>query len=143
MTLPVIEPVNMKDSADCGVACLAMLLGKSYGAVCEALPKRRRNAIVGEEGLNLRQMKLLATKLGSRLRYIHTQTEFHADSVGILCLCRPADPSKPTGKTEGHYVVYAKETLYNPAEGLWWLDPETFLKTRRWEVEGILVREDE
>lgn len=139
----VIEPTMMKNSADCGIACLSMLLGKSYGEVTAVLPKRRRAVITANEGLDLRQMKMLATRLGWRLRYIHTQTEFHADSVGILSLWRPIAADKPTGNREGHYVIYAKETIYNPAEGLWWMDPESFFKTRRWVVEGILVREDQ
>jgi len=145
MILTVVEPIMMKNAADCGIACMAMLVGKSYGEVMAALPARRRTAVVDHEGLSVRQMKLLATRLGVRLCYspIREQTEFYTDKAGILDLDRPCDPTKPNGEHEGHFVFYAKDTIYNPAEGLWWLDTEAFFKTRRWEAVGVLVLEDE
>lgn len=135
----IIEPQTQKDAADCGVACLSMLCGVSFAAVMEALPARRRKLIANVEGMSIRQMRQVARKLGRPLRWIDEGT-MPADSIGILGLSRPISKDVPGGKREGHYVIYVRGTIYNPAENMWWMEADAFCKTRRWEPEGILVR---
>lgn len=127
----VIEPCVQKDISDCGVACLAMYLGLPYQQVRAHCPRR-----VGDDGLSNRQMQRVATKLGARL----TSVPLGDEAVGILDLQRPADPAKPRGKREGHYAVYIRGVVVNPADGSIWTDLDVFCATRRWTVYGLLVR---
>ena len=128
------DPFMQKDASDCGVACLQMMTGLSYEQVLKACPRKAK-----QEGLSNRQLLNVAKKLGFPLRYIKTTEPGH--HVGILDLHRPADPANRKGEWEGHFVMFMRNSLYNPAEGTVWTDVDTFLKTRRWEPLGIFVRE--
>lgn len=133
----VIEPVTQKDVADCGIACLAMVLSLPYQTVSAAFPKRRK---VGHNGMSNRQLQNAARKLGHPLKYINEGQMF--ETVGILDLQRRADPANPKSTWEGHYAVQLKNVLFNPADGAIWTDIDAFLKTRRWELLGVFVRQD-
>jgi hypothetical protein len=141
MIARTIELVMQRNGADCGPACLAMLLNVPYATVVEALPKRGRARALRDEGYSTMQLARAATRLGRKTRYINQGEVF--ETVGILSLQRPVDPTKPTGTHEGHFVLQLKDTLYNPADGLIWTDIESFLKTRRWEVLGVIINEED
>ncbi len=132
----IIEPIMMKDSWDCGVACLCMLLSKPYGEVRAAIPRRTKVS----EGLGPQQMRNIAKTLGCTTWLMKDGDA--SEIIGIMGLSRPVDPLKPTRKHEGHYVLLIKGVLYNPADGHIWTDIDSFFKTRRWAQTGILVRED-
>ena len=132
----VIDPVMQKDSWDCGVACLVMLTGKSYGVVSVVVPKRARR----DGGLGQTQMRNIATRVGVSTRWIKDGDL--QEVVGILGLTRPIEPANPKSDREGHYVMILKGVLYNPAEGVIWTDVESFFQTRGWRPMGVLVRED-
>ena len=126
----IVIPTMMKNSGDCGIVCLKMLLGVHYDAVMAACPKRGKPQ---HNGLTARQMINVARRLGFALEY-HTEPE--DDAVGIL------DLDHELGV--GHYVVYGKGTVYNPAQHEWWMDVEAFLRRgsegKPWIVAGILQR---
>lgn len=124
----VIEPIMQKDAADCGVACLAMLLSIPYREARSVCPKK-----VGSDGLSVRQMQNIAKRLGCALSYSKLYDE---EDIGIFDLQRAGDDND----TEGHYVVFVKDTVYNPAQGEWWTDADTYLKESRYTVDGILRR---
>ena len=130
MTEPiVIEPIMQKDAADCGVACLAMFLSIPYREARIACPKR-----VGADGLSVRQLQNIAKRLGYSLSYSKLYDE---EDIGILDLQRLSSDGKDT---EGHFALYVKDTVYNPAQGEWWTDADTYLKESRYTVDGILRR---
>lgn len=133
----VIEPVVQKDQADCGIACLAMVLGLPYQTVSAAIPKRSH---VGHNGMSNRQLRNIAKRLGYPLTYIGRGRMF--ETVGILDLQRLSDPTNSRSAWEGHYAVQLKTVLFNPADGAIWTDIDAFLKTRRWELLGVFVRQD-
>lgn len=126
-----------KDAGDCAVACLQMLLGKPRTDVLAAFPKRiHKRAFNSAEGVSNRQVINAARKLGVTLAY----RKGHPDgAVGILDLQRLVDPNDPHGPWEGHYVITANNTCYNPADGMWWVDVDCFFAARRWEPVGVFV----
>lgn len=132
----VITPVMQIDSWDCGVACLAMLLGRSMIEVRGKIPK----SVKVQEGLGAQQMRNIATRLGAKTRWIRDGDL--QEAVGILGLARPMMLNEPDGELEGHYVLLLRGVIYNPAEGLIWTDIDGFFSTRRWRQTGVMVRED-
>lgn len=121
-----------KDIWDCGVACLQMLLGKSYTDVRACIRQRH------PDGLSLRQMKNIAARLGHKMTY---RTRVEDDDIGILHVQRPVVPG--ARRQDGHCVVYVRDTVYNPAQGQWWMDLDAYLKSTRYSVSGILVLREE
>ena len=41
---------------------------------------------------------------------------------------------------QGHFVIYAHGTVYNPASGQWWMDLDSYLRYTHYQVCGIFVR---
>jgi ABC-type bacteriocin/lantibiotic exporter with double-glycine peptidase domain len=65
MDVPIIRIVFQRAAADCGVACLAMLLGLTYENVLVAVAQD--NPDVCAEGMYLRDFRRAARRLGYRL----------------------------------------------------------------------------
>ncbi len=122
----VIDPLVQRDDWDCGVACLAMLLGRSYAEVRGCIRSIR------PDGLTNRQMTRIAKRLGYVLSH---RPHVDEDAVGILDLDRETDD-----RWEGHFVIFAKGTVYNPSSGQWWMDLDTYLRYSRYRVCGLFVR---
>ncbi len=135
----VIEPAVMKDTWDCGIASLAMLLSKSYAEVCAAVPRRIRHSRI-KDGLGAQQMRNIARRLGYSTCWIRDGDL--QEIVGVLGVARAIDPAQPEGDREGHYLMVLKGVLYNPADGMIWTEIDSFMTTRRWAPTGVLVRED-
>jgi hypothetical protein len=136
----VVQPTINKMGSDCAVACLEMLTGVPYETVRNAVPRRYHKDLNNGAGMSNRQLHNLALRLGFRLRYIGYEEA--TEAVGILDLERPADAANRDGEWEGHFVMFFKGILYNPADGTIWTDPDAFFKTRRWEPLGVFVREE-
>jgi hypothetical protein len=124
----VIEPMPMKNIGDCGIVCLAMLLGRPYADVLKASPAKAQHV-----GLSTYQMRTVAKRLGVALAYTVNVDE---SAVGIL------DLDHEDGV--GHYVLYAKDTIYNPAQNEWWTDVEAYLQRgcdgRPYVIAGLFAR---
>lgn len=136
MTEPiVITPTIQRDIWDCGVSCLEMLLGVPYASIRPLIRYKQPT------GLSDKEMKRLAKAFGYPLRFCGM---VHDDDIGIICLERYSDPTHPDPEQmEGHYAIYAKDTLYNPAQGQWWLDADDYCRQGKWMVRGILKRKEQ
>ncbi len=68
-----IEPVFQKDSGDCAICCLAMLLGKPYPDVIAACPKEYRGKpyVAVKNGMTNWMMIAAAQVLGTTLSVYH------------------------------------------------------------------------
>ena len=130
----VFEPVTMKDVGDCAICCLSMLLGKTYRDILDVCPKRSGAHRIHptRDGLNIKQMCLVGKRLGFDLEYYDEPDQEHR--IGIL------DLQRTTNDEEGHVVMFARDTIYNPADGEFWTHVDAFLHTRKWKVEGFLWR---
>jgi len=124
----MVEPVMMKNIGDCGIVCLVMLTGKSYTEVMAACPKRGKPQ---HNGLSTRQLQNVAKKLGFPLE---RKTTWDDDDVGILDLDHESEA--------GHFVMFGKGTIYNPAQNEWWFDIESYLKQRNFRADALLRRTD-
>lgn len=119
----VIEPSVMKTDGDCAIVCLRMLLGRPYAEVRAAC--RRTTG-----GLSTRQIQSVASRLGVRLAY--TPGPPPDDAVGIL------DLDHDNGV--GHYVIYVKDTVFDPSTGELWTDVEAYCAQEQYEIAGLLWR---
>ena len=124
-----IDPITMKDMADCGLCCLAMFLGKTYAEVLAACPRRSRPLT---EGLTVLQLSNVAKKFGVTFEYDDTPED---DDVGIFILHR-------TVNEDSHACLYLKGIIYHPGDGSLWVDVDSYLKQYQWRVEGILRRKE-
>ena len=123
----VIEPVMQKYTWDCGIVCLQMLTGAPY---IEIRKKIRYKMPVG---MSLREMKSVSKRLGFPLSF---SKEVDHDDVGILILTHSLN------LTDAHAVMFAKGTIYNPAQGQWWMDVDSYLAQTGYEKLGILQRKE-
>ena len=128
----VIVPTPQLDTWDCGVACLQMLLGASYQEI-RALIRAKK-----PDGLSVWQLRHIAASLERPLVY---RAAVDDDDIGILDLERTVEGK--ASEWEGHYAVYVKGTVYNPAQGQWWTDVGSYLKASRYRIAGILKRKEE
>jgi ABC-type bacteriocin/lantibiotic exporter with double-glycine peptidase domain len=103
-----IELIIQKADADCGVACLAMILGRPYLEVAEYTNKSIKGYTVGG-GLELRQIRAIARHFGEEFQSIPINR--HSDlseETGILSIL----------KKTPHVVVIFQGTIIDPASGL-------------------------
>lgn len=134
-----IQPVMMRDSWDCGVACLEMILAEPYATIRACIREKQ------PVGLSTRQMLSIARRLGKPLRYTSTvravlDPAHLPTTVGILNLDRPIRDGARTH--EGHFAILLETVLYNPADGLIWTDLDAWLVARRWAIHGLFTRKD-
>lgn len=129
MSEPVtITPTMQIGPGDCAIACLAMLLGVPHQAIMAAVPHKRA---VMQRGLSNRQIVNIGKRLGREVRRKGGHVDLEED-VGILKLESGRD------RRCGHAVVLVKGLVINPADGLVWVDAETFLKTEPWRPDVLL-----
>lgn len=113
MTVPhVVAPVMQRTSHSCGVAALAMLLGKPIEVVMPvALTVRPK---LHTRGMWLKDLIATAAALGVKLRRRHPR-ELNEDSVAVLFM-------RPKAGAAGHFVLSFQGVIVDPATGLVWDD---------------------
>ena len=134
----MLEPTIMRNSGDCAIVCLKMLLGLNYDTVRAACPRRGDPS---GTGMTTRQVQNVAKKLGTPLSLLpggdylnHPSLD---DLAGILDLWRGGDEDGT-----GHMALYLKGIVFNPADGSIWLDDDAYLRHGRWVVQGLLYRKE-
>lgn len=80
MHAPTLQVIPQRHDMDCGVACLAMLLGKSYEDV---LMSFKHNVV--RSGVTLRQLRHAAKRLGFCLSWSRKLGDLDTET-GILCV---------------------------------------------------------
>ena len=108
-----IVPIRQTGEADCAIAALAMLLGKTYGEVAPIVTEVAPKAL--QRGLWVTEMQRVVRKLGGVLRVSRT---FNLDEdVGLLMIDL---------EDSGHVVVLFRGVLINPGDGCVW-EPDAYL----------------
>lgn len=132
-----IEPIFQKDSGDCAICSLAMLLGKPYVSIVEAAPTQYlgRKYRPVKEGLTGKMMIEIAAKFGARL-VMRRKYQLDEDT-GILTVLK-ANVRKPTST---HAVVLAKGTIIDPVDARFWPDADIFLEHENYRAGTLLVVE--
>src|SRR5262245_52750758 len=102
MTAPeAVKPEIQLSDWDCGVACLAMLLGVSYADVRRHVRERAHPT-----GLSDWQIRRIAKKLGKPVQF---RRNIDLDEVvGIVWLDRPKDANDPDSEIESHVAMVLK-----------------------------------
>ncbi len=135
MNEPVFfEPMVQKESGDCGISCLAMLLGKSYQEIIQYAPVNAH-----KKGMSMQAIRDTAAKLGTPLR-LRRKIDLKED-IGILGLL--PDPTH-NGKTrrDEHVALLIEGHIYDTYVGRLWLDVDTYLQVERYRLGSLLTRED-
>lgn len=128
MPAPVIlKPIIQVKAADCGIAAIAMLLGKSYEEVSNAAVKlfpRPHKA-----GLWTSEMLRLARALKRTLVRVPV-ARLEDDTTGIL-IVRQRDGTS-------HAVVSFQGVIVDPASGMLF-DRDTYLSTTKYRLRALLL----
>lgn len=129
-----IELSVQRESGDCAVACLHMLIGKSYQEIVFAAPPKAH-----KHGMTCREMIATAAKLDVQMR-MRRKFDQNEDT-GILSL--NPDPKYNTGhiKRDEHVVLLLSGMVYDAYNGRLWSDTDTFLKHERYTAGTLLTVE--
>ena len=126
----IVQLVSMRDSADCAIASLAMLLGKTYAEVLAAC----RGSNITQEGLSNYQFRAVARRLGYKLRYQRGAPD--DDDIGALDLTRADDDIR-------HVVLYLRGVVVDPrGAGELWSDVDAYVRDRGWNIDGLWIRQE-
>lgn len=102
----IIEPIIQKNSGDCAITCLAMLLGLPYVEVSSMAVSLWPQA--PQTGLWTTEIRKLAKKLGHPLSSVPIKQMVEQDT-GIIVVKQP---------TQDHVVLLFQGVIFNPADGL-------------------------
>lgn len=120
MSTPLLRVVRQRHKADCGVACLAMLLNVPYEVSLLAFRKH--------ENIYIRDVQTAARRLGVRLRL---QRKFDMETdTGILGMRSP--------QWDYDHLVVLKEGLVVDTDLSLW-DVDVFLSTYEAQALSLLV----
>lgn len=103
-----LKVIGQRKSWDCGVACLAMLLAKSYGDVAAVAREIVDPVKARRRGLVIEDMQRVADSFGIGLRPIYRSRDYLAGQTGILGMLG--------GEMDraGHWVVLKAGAIVDP-----------------------------
>lgn len=115
----LIQVIPQKHPADCGIACLSMLLGVQYDEVLIAVGRVQPKVLT--RGLYLTEMIKIAEELQCEL----TKARYHAQREGIVRV-----KGKGLGHKGAHVVVQVPLgngwAIVDPSGGIVYPNPETY-----------------
>lgn len=130
-----IEPLFQKDSGDCAICCLVMLLGKTYPEIVKASPSEYLGKPYScvKDGMTGKMMIETAAKFGATLKTVK-KFDLQEDD-GILTV------RKLTAKSgsDSHAVLLINGKIMDPMDGRLWFDVEDFLRVNEYRT-GTLLR---
>ena len=118
-----IQPIIQLTTADCGVAALAMLLGKPYAQVARSLLKTHPKA--KSEGMWTGEMITVAKRYKTLLKVRSPKVLFERDDLTGLIT------------TTDHVAVLFQGVVIDPNDGQVW-DLETWISTNDHKVVEVL-----
>lgn len=122
-----IQPLIQMTQADCGIAALAMLLGKPYSQVAVALSKTHPTA--KKEGMWTGEMISVARKYRMKLKVRSPAVlQGEPDITGLVT-------------TKNHVAVLFQGVVIDPSDGQVW-DLETWLVANRHKLVEVLEVEE-
>jgi len=130
MECPIIRVIPQRYGGDCGVACLAMLLGVSYENALVAAAQVAPNVCI--TGIWIKHMQTAALLLGYKLRR-HRRFDIETDT-GILVTNTKRPKQYPV------HVVVLREGLVIETDGCLW-EAELYMKQHQATAGPLLVAE--
>lgn len=120
MDTPILRVVTQRQQLDCGIACLAMLLGRTYEEVllvsAQVLPD------VYAAGMTWRQLQAVAKRFGVSTK-LNRYWERNPESCGALCV-------SAANWAVQHLVVLKDEIVVDPEDGTLW-DLDVYLSVHK------------
>lgn len=132
MDLPYLQVVTQRHKTDCGVACLAMLVGKSYEEVVMAFHDR-----VLTHGSTNRQVMAASRRLGYPLKWARA-IDLETD-IGILMVQGIYQKGKKPLRM--CHLVLLKEGMIFDTDGTAW-DVEAYVAAFKVKVLSLITRRD-
>jgi len=126
--LPTLEPIIQKTLTDCGLAALAMVLGRPYRDLSEmaaAICPRVRTS-----GIYMTDIARLAAAFGAKFKREKTLMD---GVTGLLVVVRGRGQ-----KRQAHITALFQGVVVDPTDGLLW-DYDTYL-AQGWTVTAVLER---
>lgn len=135
MSLPYVALVLQRDKGDCGIAALAMLLGRSYEDVFAAsISKKFRTPHTA--GMYTRQLKATARKLGSKLLF---KRAFDLESSCGLLTVEKID--KQPDEFAQHLVLLKYGLIFDTDGTVH--EPDFYFDQQKFRAVSILIEEGE
>lgn len=132
---PYFHMVTQRGRGDCTVCCLAMLLGITYEDALEAMS---HVATHPHHGMYVSDIQRAAAVLNRPLKI---RRKFNPETAsGILSIARTRRLSRVWARD--HAVILREGIIADPADGMIYLDYETFITDTGAKV-GSLLMEDE
>jgi hypothetical protein len=128
--IPVVKLQVQRAPGDCGICALSMLLGVPYEDVLGAAVKTTGGSRVHHNGMQTRDMRRAAKKLGIHLT-LRRAVDLEQDE-GVLSL----------EAGEHCHAVLLKAGLIFDGDGTVW-EPETYLLSTGYRVLSLLVRSED
>lgn len=135
MSLPFVELVIQRSKADCGIAVLAMLLGKAYEDVfAVAITDKHRTP--HRTGMYTRQLQEVSRRMGTRL--VLRRTWDLESSTGLLAVEKvDRQPDE-----FAQHLVLLKFGLIFDTDGTVW-EPEFYFEKQGFRPISLLAEEEE
>lgn len=128
-----VRVVAQRKPYDCGVAALAMLIGRPYGDVAALVRELVEPAKLRRRGTTIADLSAIAGRLGASLRPVHRARGYlEAHGAGILGMIG--------GQMDraGHWVVWKAGAVVDPDGGEVWA-LEDYLRRFRCRSTVLLV----
>ncbi len=134
MTLPYLKMIPQQGKADCGVVCLAMLLGKPYLEVYAAAHGRRRPhpEIIGMDTLQLKQA---AKKFGITLAL---KRSWDPDTACGLLTVEKID--RGPHDFQYHLVLLKFGLIFDTDLTVW--EPDVYYSTQKFRPVSLIVEQE-
>jgi hypothetical protein len=121
---PVIKIVTQRGEGDCGIAAIAMLLGRTYEDVLAAAVSKTKSRTLHVRGVHFRQIRQTLDALGYRTR-TKRKVDFDND-CGIVDITH----------RDGRHVAVLKAGLLFDTTGVVW-EPEFYLLDQEGHVTAL------
>lgn len=132
---PFVETVKQRGKADCCIAALAMLLGRTYEDVLAAAITKKHPQPHATGMYTLRQLQATARRLGIAL-HLRRTWDFET-STGLMTM----EKIDPTTADFAQHVVLLKFGLIFDTDGFVW-EPEMFCQILKFRPVSLLVEEE-
>ena len=131
-----VKCVSQRHLADCGTACLAMLLEIPYGDAAAAV-----RAVLGdgyqESGTEAPDLQRAARRLGVRLRSVRRKREYLDGQTGILGVMPDGDASDLY--PSGHWCILKAGVIID-TDAVVWPSASDYFRLKRAKPTTLLVK---
>ena len=133
--LEAVHIIPQRQANDCGISCLAMLLGVSYEEASRAIREINPKSMA-KNGLYIKELEQAGRLLGGSFKR-RRKIDLESDT-GILRLAHADHPHRM-----GHFVILQDGRIIDPADGGMVWDTLTYLEAHKFVPKTLLTLKKE